>query len=171
MPKPKKSKVEPVRKEETPEEEARRLMPPPPPRSPKRKPPARPVEPDSPGLPARNAAKSTTAEWKKLEQFAAQAMRKATAAHERAGKLFDGQLKRVDRLERQKTRPANDPYCFRMNERLQRAELKYRDAYLKMEQSRMRWFAAKAELSEAKLAQKELRIKQLLRRVRMLRML
>ena len=30
MPKPKKSKVEPVRKEETPEEEARRLMPPPP---------------------------------------------------------------------------------------------------------------------------------------------
>ena len=63
--------------------------------------------------------------------------------------------------------------CFRMNERLQRAELKYRDAYLKMEQSKMRWFAAKAELSEAKLAQKELRIKQLLRRVpnRMLRML
>ena len=62
MPKPKKSKVEPVPKEERKEEEARRLMPPPPPRSPKRKAPATPVEPDSPGLPARKAAKSTTAE-------------------------------------------------------------------------------------------------------------
>ena len=122
-------------------------------------------------MPARKAAKSTTAEWKKIEQFAAQAMRRATTAfYEYAGKLFDGQMKRVDRLEKKKP-PANDPYCFRMNERLQRAELKYRDAYLKMEQSKMRWFAAKAELSEAKLAQKELRIKQLLRRVRMLRML
>jgi hypothetical protein len=121
-------------------------------------------------LPARKAAKSTTAEWKQIEQFAAQAMRKATTAYEHAGKLFDGQMKRVDRLEKKKP-PANDPYCFRMNERLQRADLKHRDAYLKMEQSKMRWFAAKAELSEAKLAQKELRIKQLLRRVRMLRML
>ena len=170
MPKPKKSKVEPVRKEETPEEEARRLMPPPPPRSPKRKPPATPVEPDSPGLPARNAAKSTTAEWKKIEQFAAQAMRKATRAYERAGKLYDGQLKRVDRLEKKKP-PDDDPFFFKLNERLDRAGLKHRDAYLKMEQSKIGWFAAKAELSEAKLAQKELRIKQLLRRVRMLRML
>ena len=84
-------------------------QPPPPPRSPKRKAPATPVEPDSPGLPARKAAKSTTAEWKKIEQFAAQAMRRATTAfYECAGKLFDGQMKRVDRLEKKKP-PANDP--------------------------------------------------------------
>ena len=76
----------------------------------------------------------------------------------------------MDRLEKKKP-PDDDPFFFKLNERLDRAGLKHRDAYLKMEQSKIGWFAAKAELSEAKLAQKELRIKQLLRRVRMLRML
>ena len=170
MPKPKKSKIEPVPKEDSTEEEARGLMPPPPPRSPKRNPPVTPVEPASPGLPARKAANSTTAEWKRIERFAAQVMRKQTAAYERAGVLFDGQMKRVDRLQKKKP-PDDDPFFFKLNGRLERAELKHRDAYLKMEQSKMRWFAARAELCEAKLAQKELRIQQLLRRVRMYRML
>ena len=89
-------------------------------------------------------------------------LRKATTAYQLAGKLFDGQQVRIARELKKPGRLG----IFKLERRMEKAESKHRDSYLEMVLAQRDHFAALCEHNDALLHAKELRIKQLLRRVR-----
>jgi hypothetical protein len=162
MPKPKKRKVEPVQTKESKEEEAARLMPPPPPPPPREPVPPSAPAPASPGKQAITEAKVEAAFWKKGVRRTQQWLTQAAEKNEKAGRMFDGQMVRLRReLDR-----ASGIAAWTVDQKMHKAEIGLREARLALETATVQCLTAQLAHQEALVAQRDVTIAHLRRRIR-----